>query len=373
MILKRTFLLASLGFGCVSLVHSLGSDLGDRVLVIYSERSAESRKVAEYYISRRHIPVTNLCRIKTDTISVSWDEFERTLRKPIKKCLDVIGRDSILYLVLSYETPYALSDVPTGYGRAIDGYLADLWDHAGMSGRTLNPYFNRERQSTSKAGFVSLADYRSRGNRKLVYSVWRLDAPSASLARGLIDKAIEAEDKGLTGQACIDRRFGKDMTQIEDSSYGSGDWDLFRAAELLRHAGIPVIEDSGEAEFGTTPAPARCDGAIFYAGWYSLNHYNDAFSWKIGALGVHLDSLSAADPRGGDNWSANAIKKGLAVTSGAVDEPGLQGLVHVDGVIHDLLEGANVGDAFLRNTLWLRWMIINIGDPLYRPKFGTGP
>jgi hypothetical protein len=31
------------------------------------------------------------------------------------------------------------------------------------------------------------------------------------------------------------------------------------------------------------------------------------------------------------------------------------------------LEGANVGDAFLRNTLWLKWMIINIGDPLYRP------
>jgi hypothetical protein len=33
----------------------------------------------------------------------------------------------------------------------------------------------------------------------------------------------------------------------------------------------------------------------------------------------------------------------------------------------DLLEGANVGDAFLRNTQWLKWMIINVGDPLYTP------
>jgi hypothetical protein len=31
------------------------------------------------------------------------------------------------------------------------------------------------------------------------------------------------------------------------------------------------------------------------------------------------------------------------------------------------MEGANVGDAFLRNTRWLKWMIVNVGDPLYQP------
>ena len=40
---------------------------------------------------------------------------------------------------------------------------------------------------------------------------------------------------------------------------------------------------------------------------------------------------------------------------------------HPDGVVRNLLEGANVGDAFLRNTNWVRWMIVNRGDPLYRP------
>jgi hypothetical protein len=29
--------------------------------------------------------------------------------------------------------------------------------------------------------------------------------------------------------------------------------------------------------------------------------------------------------------------------------------------------GANAGDAFLRGTQWLKWAILNIGDPLYRP------
>ena len=83
----------------------------------------------------------------------------------------------------------------------------------------------------------------------------------------------------LAGQACIDRRFGG-MNAIEDVGYGAGNWDLHRAAEMLKQTGVPVTEDAGDEEFGTAPAPSRCDGAIFYAGWYSLNHYNDAFSWR---------------------------------------------------------------------------------------------
>jgi hypothetical protein len=62
------------------------------------------------------------------------------------------------------------------------------------------------------------------------------------------------------------------------------------------------------------------------------------------------------------------------VTSGAVDEPYLTGLPRPDGIFHDLLSGANVGDAFLRNTRFLKWMITNIGDPLYTPfAGGRGP
>jgi hypothetical protein len=32
-----------------------------------------------------------------------------------------------------------------------------------------------------------------------------------------------------------------------------------------------------------------------------------------------------------------------------------------------LFQGANVGDALLRSTRLLKWLILNIGDPLYRP------
>ncbi|HZU43699.1 MAG TPA: TIGR03790 family protein, partial [Terriglobales bacterium] len=172
-------------------------------------------------------------------------------------------------------------------------------------------------------------------------------------------------------QACLDRQYGA-IGGIYDFSYGSGDWDLHQAANFASQAGFGVTEDQNVQEFGTSPAPL-CPGAALYSGWYHLNHYNDAFTWNTGAIGFHLDSLSAADPRMGSNWAANAIKKGITVTSGAMAEPYLDGLAHPDGVFLNLLEGANVGDAFLRNEMWLKWMILNIGDPLYTPFAGGKP
>jgi hypothetical protein len=144
------------------------------------------------------------------------------------------------------------------------------------------------------------------------------------------------------------------------------------AALFAAQAGFAVTEDSNPQEFGTSPAP-NCPNGALYSGWYSLNHYNNAFTWNIGAIGFHLDSLSAADPRTGPNWSANAIQHGITATSGAVAEPYLQGLAQPDGVFLNLLEGSNLGDAFFRNERWLKWMILNIGDPLYLPFPGGLP
>jgi hypothetical protein len=36
-------------------------------------------------------------------------------------------------------------------------------------------------------------------------------------------------------------------------------------------------------------------------------------------------------------------------------------------MFRNLFEGANTGDAVLRNAPWLKWVVMNIGDPLYRP------
>lgn len=346
--------------------------LNERVLIVYNKKVAESVAVAEHYAARRHIPSANKCAISaSDSVGVKWDDLDATIKKPIRKCLNAVGPDKVLYIVFTYQTPYRLSLPLTRGAFALDQYVADIWDlysPAEPSGtpRFPHPYFaEAQTQGNVYQPFRSLADYRAQAGALKIYSVWRLDGANADLARGLVDKALAAEASGLSGQACFDRRQGE-ISQVFDSEYGAGEWDLHAAAEFARRAGFAVTEDQRDAEFGT-PSTERCPNAALYSGWYALNHYNDAFTWNTGAIGFHLDSLGALDPRGGTNWSANAIVKGITVTSGAASEPYLEGMAHPDGVFRNLFEGANVGDAFLRNTRWLKWKILNLGDPLYRP------
>jgi uncharacterized protein (TIGR03790 family) len=347
--------------------------LPERALVVYNANVAASQEVADYYIARRGIPTANKCAISpSDAASLDWYEFETKVRAPLKACLNAVGKERLLYIVFAYQTPFRIHNVPVAAGRelrALDGFVADIWNDnvADITELTNHPYFAAaQSQGNVYPSFISLADYRNQAGAALLYSVWRLDAATVELAKGLVDKALQAEANGLQGQGCFDRRFGA-ATTLEDWAYGAGDWDVFRAADFARRVGLTIIEDEQEAEFGTAPAPLRVENVALYAGWYSYNNYNDAFSWATGAIGLHLDSGSALDPRSGANWAANALQRGITITSGAVNEPYLEGLPHADGVVRHLFAGANVGDAFLRNTAFLQWMVINLGDPLYRP------
>jgi uncharacterized protein (TIGR03790 family) len=345
--------------------------LSQRVLVVSNSAKADSVEVARYYMMRRGIAEKLHCRISVDSIdAITQEEFDTAVKGPIQKCLAEAGKQRILYIVFSYLTPFA---VTFGNRRfSLDQLVADVWDEylpAGTASTTAKPqpYFgDAESQGNVYIHFIPLATYRDGPAANHIYSVWRLDGANMSLAKGLVDKALAAEAGKVSGVACFDRRFGA-IDTVADSSYGEGDWDIHQAAEFSRQAGFPTTEDDQAPEFGTPPAPARCNNALLYAGWYSLNHYNDAFSWAPGAIGIHLDSYSALNPRGGDNWVANAVLKGITITTGAVGEPYLQGLPHPDQMFLYLFQGANAGDAVMRSTRWLKWMIINIGDPLYRP------
>jgi uncharacterized protein (TIGR03790 family) len=348
--------------------------LAARTLVVYNADNPDSVSVANYYGSRRSIPSQNLCAIHppaTDT--VTWSQYLSSVKAPVQNCLNAVGRSNILYIVFTYQTPYDVTSANVLTYYAVDQYVADIWDQYSTQDfypypeiwQTHPYYVESQNQGNYYQPFVSFANYRAQQNAMLIYSVWRLDAATADLAKGLVDKAMAAEGSGPTGQACLDRNEG-DISHVYDFDYGEVEWDMHKAAMFSAQAGFPVTEDSNYEEFGTPPA-ANCPNAALYSGWYSLNHYNDAFTWNTGAIGWHMDSASAFDPRGGANWSANAIQKGITVTTGSVNEPLSSGLVREGGAFRDLFQGANVGDAFLRNTRWLKWVILYLGDPLYTP------
>lgn len=367
-------------------VRALAQDpLASRVLVVYATNSPDSVAVKDHYVSARSIPRANVCGISLPDITASvldQTDWLNAVKTPIQNCLTAAGKTQILYIVLAYVRPFAIS-LPTGLGYyAMDSYISDIWDQYATVDFNPAPtanhryYADAQNQGNVYVPFQSLATYRAQPRSLLLYSTWRLDGATSLVAMGIVDKATSAMNEA-SGAACIDRNRG-DISGVLDASYGAAEWDLHKAAVFLAQAGIQVVEDSNPAEFGTAPAPSTCpaDGSpvAFYSGWYSYNNYNGAgvFNWAPGAIGFHLDSASMLDPRGGPNWSANALINGITVTSGAVAEPYLEGLPRPAGIFRNLLEGANVGDAFLRNTRWLKWMILNVGDPLYRPFAASG-
>lgn len=350
------------------------TDLAARVMVVFHEGVEESREVAEYYRQRRGIPSGNLCGIAFPSeVSLRADHYAEQVKRPLRDCLQRIGARQVLYIVFSYRTPYRVMLPNQRFDASVDSFAADVWDEVNRSPLPIregpvNPYLADHRSQENRfAAFESFAAFRERPGTPRIYAVWRLDASSAALAKGLVDKAIRAEQAGgPQGKGCFDRNTPS-IRNTEDSSYGAGEWAIQRAADLSAAAGYEVVLDTNKQEFGEAPAPLRCEPAALYAGWYSLNNYNDAFTWSEGAIGLHLDSMSAWNLRTGKSWVVNAVDRGITITGGAVSEPLLPNLTQPDGMLHDLFTGANAGDAFLRNTRLLKWRVVNVGDPLYRP------
>jgi uncharacterized protein (TIGR03790 family) len=354
-----------------------GGQAHPEVLVVYNTNYADSLTVANHYMSQRNVPASNLCAITPPAADfIAYSDYIASVSTPIQNCLNTVGSKTILYIVMSYLTPFTVLTGPQG-SAAVDSWLADILNKYVSQPFLIVPtvtqpyYADSQSQGNVYAPFQTFAAYRANARNPLIYSVWRVDGPTEAIASALVDQAISAETNGgPSGQACIDRAYG-DLTGEPDAGYASGDYDLYKAAVFLQQAGITVTEDSNEAEFGTAPAPLTCPDTAFYTGWYSLYHYNNAFTWQTGSIGWHLDSESAVNPRSGPSWVPNALALGIAVTSGSVNEPYLQGLVRAGGTYRNLLEGASMGDAFLRNTRWLKWEIMYVGDPLYKP-FGAG-
>src|SRR5207249_9171265 len=70
-----------------------------------------------------------------------------------------------------------------------------------------------------------------------VLVVARLDGPSVEIARGLVDKAMEAETNGLWRRAYFDLR------GLTNTSYKLGDDWIRGAAEMVRRLGFETIVD----------------------------------------------------------------------------------------------------------------------------------
>jgi uncharacterized protein (TIGR03790 family) len=189
----------------------------------------------------------------------------------------------------------------------------------------------------------------------------RLDGPNYGVAKGLIDKALAAERKGLRGVAYVDAR-----GIFAQNAYGYYDQSLRDLAILTRlRTGLAVQEETTDTLF----PPGACPQAALYCGWYSLQKYVDAFEFVDGAIGFHIASFEAASLRDPNStqWCPAMLRRGITATLGPVNEPYLFAFPEPKAFFAALFDGNCLAEAYYLTNPFNSWQMVLIGDPLYRP------
>ena len=389
-------LLVILGWG--GALSSRAANPGHEVIIVYNTRVPESKGVADYYAERRHVPTNQIWGFPLSTNDdISRAEFRDALQKPLAETLrkqklwqiaptivhattNHPGKvewkpveSKIRYAVLCYGVPLRIDKDPNFKEEGLESLRPEMRrDEAAVDGElALLPLIE---EKLALAGPLRNPVYTSTNAPMLhptngVLLVTRLDGPSAAIARGLVDKALQAEAEGLWGRAYFDLR------NITEPGYKQGDDWIRGASEICRHLGFETVVDENP---GTFPAGFPMSQIAIYIGWYDGNvsgpFAQPTVEFMPGAFAYHLHSYSAATLRSASqNWVGPLLAKGATITMGCVAEPYLTGTPDVAVfTARFIYSGFTFGEAAYACQPWLSWQTTVVGDPLYRP-FGRNP
>ena len=363
---------------------------GDEIVVIYNSRLPDSKVVAEHYARMRQVPEKQLYGLTLSTNEeISRAEFHDSLQVPLARKLEsdglwkfdsvkVAGTNGqperavtqiIRYAVLCYGVPLKIRADPEIH-EADDEKMQPVLRRNDASVDSELAWLPLSRMTFPLTGPLRNWTYGATNIASLdptngILLVARLDGPSAEVANGLVDKAVQAERDGLWGRAYFDAR-GVPKT---DTNYFLGDQLIHGAAQIARQLGFETTVDDQPETF---PASFPMSHIAIYCGWYDVN-VSGPFAlpnveFMPGAFAYHLHSFSAATLRStNDNWCGPLLAKGAACTMGCVNEPYLGYTPNVAFFMEALARGYTFGEAAWASQAALSWQTTVIGDPLYRP------
>ena len=377
----------------VSWAAACAASPGDEVVVVYNSALPESKQIATYYAQRRHVPAQQVLGFElTTNENMTRAEFQDSLQRPLSVELEKrklwhiapeivppttnqaghvdwkVVRSRIRYAVLAYGVPLRILPDPNlkepeaeklqkelrRNEAAVDSELAllpTIEQKLPLVGPLRNPIY----------AATNLALFHPTNS---VLMVARLDGPTAAIARGLIDKALAAEEHGLWGRAYFDVR------NTTEPALKIGDDMIRSAAEICRRLGFETAVDESA---GTFPAGFPMSQIAFYAGWYSENVCGPFalpnVEFMPGAFAYHLHSYSANSLRTTEKyWVGPLLAKGVTITMGTIDEPYLSGTPDISVfAARFLANGMSFGEAAYASQPVLSWQTTVVGDPLYRP------
>jgi uncharacterized protein (TIGR03790 family) len=388
---------------------------GDEVVVVYNRRMApDSRLVAEHYAQCRGVPPGQVIGLSLpETENMTRAEYREQLERPLLRELeerhlivfqheiipatadkpgDISSRPvqaTIRYLVLCYGVPLrvvrdpALNEpgaekLPEPLRRneaAVDSELALLprsrfrhpvaKEQDGRSGATAEVATEALMiTGPVRNPFYGITNAALLNPTNGILLVTRLDGPSGTIARELVDKAMQAETNGLWGRAYFDAR------GITNGAYKAGDDWIRTASQIVRRQGFETYLDDKPA---TLPAAFPLAQAAIYAGWYDGNvsgpFKRANVEFMPGAIAYHLHSFSASTVRSDSQaWVGPLLAKGVTATMGCVAEPYLDLTPDLAVFFSRLLGlGFTFGEAACSSQVALSWQTTVLGDPLYRP------
>lgn len=365
---------------------------GDEVVVIYNSALPESLEVARHYAARREVPESRLFGFDLPTDeAISRAVFRHELQEPLhKRLLDEklltrkidfstgklsyeITDAKFRYLVICYGVPLKIQPDPTLMEDGVENLSNELRrnEAAVDSELTWLPLLGQKPRLAGPLanGFFGQTNAAALHPTNNIVMVARLDGPDAAIAKGLVDKAIEAETRGLWGRGVFDSR------GLTSGAYLSGDLWVKNARDIARRFGFEIESDDLPE---TLPSNHPLDRVGLYAGWYAGQadgpFARESVDFMPGAIAYHIHSYSASTIRSTNaNWVGPLLAKGATATVGFVYEPYLAGTLDL-GVFYSrlMLERFTLAEAAWAASPVLSWQTTVVGDPLYRP-FGQDP
>ncbi|NOX25093.1 MAG: TIGR03790 family protein [Deltaproteobacteria bacterium] len=364
-----------------------------QVAVIANQRVPESLKLARFYMAKRGIPAANLIIIKTThREQISRFAYEHEIAKPVRDYLDE-RYGEIKCLVLMFGLPLKIKAPKLSFMdtsalkrlRRRRNMIRQSGDKDKL--KIVNRGIKKLRKTNQRAAvdseiaLVRQGDYpltgwlpnpaylgwQGRKNglvKRRLLMVSRLDGPTPEVVKRIINDALTAEKKGLSGKAFFDARWPRPLPGRKLTGYAFYDNSIHQAAALLRKK-MPVVLDDRPALF---PAGAHLPAAL-YCGWYSLGKYINAFDWQVGSVGYHIASSECATLKrpGSRVWCKVMLEKGICATLGPVNEPYVQAFPP-PAMFFDLLTDGrfDLAESYMLSLPFLSWQMVLIGDPLYK-------
>jgi uncharacterized protein (TIGR03790 family) len=354
----------------ISLSVVLLSQTPENVLVVVNDNSLFSRRIADYYVQKRGVPLANVCHVRAPIDEeVPRKVFEQTIEAPVAGCLRAHGlQEKVLYLVTTLGLPLrsmapGTTDMDTGTS-AVDSELTLLYaklhgQKFKLSGMVPNPFFRKQTATFKHPDFP-------------IYLVTRLAGYDFEDVKGIIDRSLAAVNRG------------KFVLDLKSSSNEPGNSWLRAAAAALPKDRV-VLDETDKVLYDQRDV-------IGYASWGSNDsnrkRRNVGFQWLPGAVATEFVSSDARTfTRPPDNWNitswkdtahhysgspqnltADIIHEGATGCSGHVTEPYLMATPRPELLLPAYLSGRTLAESYYLAIPALSWQNIVIGDPLCRLK-----